>query len=81
MRNDGEPLSLLDELADEPRQMRLVDRILQDMTPEDRDDLLKALAMPHVSSRKIARLLTQRGHRVSPSSIQDYRNEIIWATS
>lgn len=61
--------------------MRLVDRILQDMTPEDRDDLLRALAMPHIGSRKIARLLTQRGYQVSASSIQDYRNEIIWATS
>lgn len=47
--------------------------ILREMSEDDRNDLLEALADPTLSSGAIMRVLTARGYKIGITSIKAYR--------
>ena len=69
--------SLLNELKAEPRiasgRVPMIVAIAQQMSEEDKKDLLEALADPTISGAMISRALKKRGFDVKPGSINQYR--------
>jgi hypothetical protein len=47
--------------------------ILREMSEDDRNDLLEALANPRLSSGAIFRVLSARGYKIGITSIKAYR--------
>lgn len=54
---------------------RLMPRLLEQMSDEDRAETEAALADPTVSNRGLARALTNRGYPISESAINKWRND------
>ena len=75
-RGRRRPLTgLLEELSVKPRKRRLLARILEEMPPEQAEDIRAALKMPSISNGRISRLLTRIGYKISESAVRDYRME------
>lgn len=73
-------MSFSDELFDAPqdaRRVRLLDRILREMSEDRRESLLQALATPHISSAHIAAVLRRNGHNIGETAVRAYRREVL----
>ena len=68
-----EHMSLKDEILDASRQKPSIQRILDSLNKEDKNDLEEILADPEVESTAIARVLRRRGLEISERTIQRHR--------
>jgi hypothetical protein len=50
--------------------------ILDEMTPEDRDDLLEALLDTTIQTMVIRNVLAQRGNKLSHSTVSRFRKDL-----
>lgn len=67
-------MTLEDDLfADTNARPFKLDGILERLETADRDTVEQALADPSVPSARIARVLTERGHRISENAVRNWR--------